>query len=287
MLRVQRGARGALRSHARAGDDHDPLRRAAGGGLREPLPADLYARLFPTGAQATEPPAEDAAAPRPARRGPGARPVLLQPSLHRELGRRRRDVRQPDAGRGAATSRSAPGVAATLPLVDGKISADYQPRLRFFASIPELDQTSHFLGANVELPLGSRIRVRASDAFTRAILEIERRRSRARVLLRPRALHGQRRPCRRRRHLGLADPRRSSKGVCAPPASRSPRPERRASSATTAARCVPDWATIWGRNSGPGGLHLRERAASARPGDRGDGGARGHSDARGARSGRS
>lgn len=139
--------------------------------LREPLPADLYARLFPTGVQATEPPAEDAAA-LAARRGEGLAlgPVLLQPSLLASYV-------DADVTFGSPTPvreqylEIGPGLVATLPLVDGKISADYQPRLRFFESIPELGQTSHFLNANVEFPLGSRIRVRASDAFTRAILE--------------------------------------------------------------------------------------------------------------------
>ncbi len=64
-----------------------------------------------------------------------------------------------------------PGVTATLPVRDGMLSAEYEARLRFLSDIPEVGETSHLLGARLELPLGSRTHVRLSHRFTRATLE--------------------------------------------------------------------------------------------------------------------
>ena len=64
-----------------------------------------------------------------------------------------------------------PGVTATLPVRDGMLSAEYEARLRFLSDIPEVGETSHLLGARLELPLGSRTLVRLGHRFTRATLE--------------------------------------------------------------------------------------------------------------------
>jgi hypothetical protein len=54
---------------------------------------------------------------------------------------------------------------------DGQLSAEYEARLRFFSSIPQVGDPSHFVGARLELPLGARTLVRLSHRFTRATLE--------------------------------------------------------------------------------------------------------------------
>ncbi len=65
----------------------------------------------------------------------------------------------------------APGVTASLPIGQGTLAAEYEPRLRFFSSIPEVGETSHFAAARLELPLGSRTLVRLAHRYTRATLE--------------------------------------------------------------------------------------------------------------------
>ena len=49
----------------------------------------------------------------------------------------------------------APGVTASMPLLQGLLAAEYEPHLRFFSRIPEVKQTSNFAGARLELPVGS------------------------------------------------------------------------------------------------------------------------------------
>ena len=65
----------------------------------------------------------------------------------------------------------APGVTASMPLLNGLLAAEYEPRLRFFSDIPLVNETSHFAGAKLELPVGSRTLVRLGHRYTRAILE--------------------------------------------------------------------------------------------------------------------
>jgi hypothetical protein len=65
----------------------------------------------------------------------------------------------------------APGVTASMPLLQGVLALEYEPRLRFFSDIPEVNETSHFAGARIETAVGSRTLVRVGDRFTRAVLE--------------------------------------------------------------------------------------------------------------------
>jgi hypothetical protein len=64
-----------------------------------------------------------------------------------------------------------PGVTASVPLLDGLLAAEYEPRLRFFSDIPQVNETSHFAAARLEAPVGGRALVRASHRFTSAVLE--------------------------------------------------------------------------------------------------------------------
>jgi hypothetical protein len=139
--------------------------------LRGPATTELYGRLFPTGVQPGEKAAEDAALV-DGKRGEGLAlgPVTFQPFVLATWVDSDLTFNSPTPVR-ERYLQVAPGLTATLPLRDGKVSADYEPRLRFFSSIPELGHTSHFASAKLELPLGTRVVLRAADRFTRALLE--------------------------------------------------------------------------------------------------------------------
>jgi hypothetical protein len=64
-----------------------------------------------------------------------------------------------------------PGVTASMPVKDGLLTAEYEARLRYFSEIPQVGETSHFAGARLDLPLGSRTLVRLSHRYTHATLE--------------------------------------------------------------------------------------------------------------------
>lgn len=64
-----------------------------------------------------------------------------------------------------------PGLVASLPVARGLAGLEYEPRLRFFSDIPQVNETSHFAGAKLELPLGSRSLLRAGYRFSSALLE--------------------------------------------------------------------------------------------------------------------
>jgi hypothetical protein len=136
-----------------------------------PLTPELYGKLFPTGSLENEQPIEDAAA-LAARRGEGLAlgPVRFQPWLNASWV-------QADVTFDTPTPvpehylQVAPGISAQLPLRDGQLAVDYEPRLRFFSSIPELGETTHTLGARLTLPLGTRVVLLGSERFTRAVLE--------------------------------------------------------------------------------------------------------------------
>jgi len=139
--------------------------------LRGPVTPDLYLRLFPAAAQdaGEAPPQEGFAGAGTAGLTIGR--LTLRPYV---------SAAWVDADVLAFASpvpvrdqylQLAPGVTATLPLKDGLLSAEYEPRLRFFSEIPQVGETSHFAGARLELPLGSRTLLRVGHRYTRATLE--------------------------------------------------------------------------------------------------------------------
>ena len=211
--------------------------------LRGAVTPEQYARLFPTGGVAGEAPELDAAAV-DARRGEGLAlgPVELVPFVHAswvdaEVLASTTRSRSP-----SATCSSRPGLTAVLPLLDGRLSADYEPRLRFFSNIPELGHTSHLASAKLELPLGTRVVLRGSERFTRAVLE-------ANVVDPGREYFFDLSPYTANDASLVADVtlgrgcRPSSRAGCGRRVSTPP--PARASSTTTRARCGPAWATIW------------------------------------------
>jgi hypothetical protein len=140
--------------------------------LRGPVTPELYGQLFPTGAQPGATPAEGEAAPSAAQHAEGVAlgRVLLQPALY--VSWVDADVTfqspQPVADRYLQVT---PSLTASTPLRDGQLAVAYEPRLRFFSSIPQLGNTSHFANAKLELPAGARVTLHAAYHFTRALLE--------------------------------------------------------------------------------------------------------------------
>jgi hypothetical protein len=139
--------------------------------LRGPVTPDLYKELFPAGVEAQRPGAEEQVKPAGTAEGIVLGPVTLRPYVAAAF---------VDADIAAFDSpvptrdrylQLAPGVTASMPLLTGLLAAEYEPRLRFFSDIPEVNQTSHFAGAKIEMPLGSRALVRLSERFVRAIVE--------------------------------------------------------------------------------------------------------------------
>jgi hypothetical protein len=64
-----------------------------------------------------------------------------------------------------------PGVTANAPVFTGRLAAEYEPRFRFFSDIPEINETAHFAGARLDLPVGTRTLLRVGHRYTRAVLE--------------------------------------------------------------------------------------------------------------------
>jgi hypothetical protein len=140
--------------------------------LRGPVTPDLYQRLFPTAGSGTGAPGEDEEG---FDRGPGEGlvlgPVTLRPYvsatyINADVLAFENPVPVQDR-----YVQLAPGVTASMPLFGGTLAAEYEPRLRFFSSIPQVGETSHFVGVRLEMPVGSRAFVRLGQRFTTAVLE--------------------------------------------------------------------------------------------------------------------
>jgi hypothetical protein len=140
--------------------------------LRGPVTPDLYKQLFPGGIEPSGSHEEQ-----PEGRGAGAAegilvgPVTLRPYV---------SASWVDADIAAFDNPTptrdqylqvTPGVTASMPFFTGLLAAEYEPRLRFFSKIPQVNDTSQFAGAKIEMPVGSRALVRLSHRFTRAVVE--------------------------------------------------------------------------------------------------------------------
>jgi hypothetical protein len=140
--------------------------------LRGPVTPELYAQLFPTGATgAPAPEEEETGVGRAGGEGIVVGPGTLRPYL---------SASWVDADVLAFEELTpvrdrylqvAPGVTASTPLLHGLLAAEYEPHFRFFSEIPEVKETSHFAGARLELPVGTRTLVRLGHRYTRATLE--------------------------------------------------------------------------------------------------------------------
>ena len=139
--------------------------------LRGPVTPELYQKLFPAGLAETEPEAPVEGFAGGGSEGLRLGRVTLRPYV---------SAAWVDADVLAFSSpvpvrdqylQLAPGVTASAPLRDGSFMAEYEARLRYFSSIPQVGETSHLAGARLELPLGSRTLLRLSHRYTRATLE--------------------------------------------------------------------------------------------------------------------
>lgn len=135
--------------------------------------AELYPRLFPTGAPQTQPQEE---APVELIE-PGQEAGVLVGPFHVRAGL---DARYVDADTfvesTAVPTRDRyvevqPRVEAAAPLGAGRFTLDYAPVFRAFATYDDVNSSSHALGAGLDLPVGSRVTVRAQDRFRSGVLD--------------------------------------------------------------------------------------------------------------------
>ena len=135
--------------------------------------ADLYPRLFPTGAPQTLPeaaPAVDLIEPGP-EAGLPVGPFRLRAAV---------DARYVDADTYVETTavptrdrylEVQPRVEAATPVGEGQFTVDYAPVFRAFATHDQVNSSSHDLGARLQLQLGSRTTLRARDRFRSGVLD--------------------------------------------------------------------------------------------------------------------
>ncbi len=137
-----------------------------------PVTRELYARLFPTGVSGTAAPGEEeAGVGRAGGEGIAVGPATLRPYVSASWVDA--DVLAFDKPTPVRDRylQVAPGVTASMPFLHGLLAAEYEPRLHFFSDIPQVNETSHFAGAKVDLPVGTRALVHLGHRYTRAILE--------------------------------------------------------------------------------------------------------------------
>jgi hypothetical protein len=136
--------------------------------------SELYAQLFPSGAPEAPP---EEAAPLPEVAEPGQEagfalgPFRVRASV---------DARYVDADTfvesSAAPTRDEylevqPRLAAVAPVGEGHFTVDYAPVFRAFATYDQVNSSSHSLGARIDLPVGSRVTLRAADRFRSGVLD--------------------------------------------------------------------------------------------------------------------
>jgi hypothetical protein len=64
-----------------------------------------------------------------------------------------------------------PSLTGEMPFLDGKLVGSYEPRLRSFSSYSEVGTTTHLANASLDLPVGARFTLTASEHFVHGILE--------------------------------------------------------------------------------------------------------------------
>ncbi len=136
--------------------------------------SELYSRLFPTGAP--EAPPEEAVPP----------PEVIEPGQETGVAlgpfrvRASVDARYVDADTFVESTavptkdrylEVQPRVAAAAPVGEGRFTLDYAPVFRAFATYDDVNSSSHALGAGIDLPVGSRVKLRAADRFRSGVLD--------------------------------------------------------------------------------------------------------------------
>ncbi len=136
--------------------------------------SELYPRLFPTGAH--EAPREESV-PLPEVIEPGqdagvaVGPFRVRVSV---------DARYVDADTFVESTavptkdrylEVLPRVAAAAPVGEGRFTLDYAPVFRAFATYDDVNSNSQALGARIDLPVGSRVTLRAGERFRSGVLD--------------------------------------------------------------------------------------------------------------------
>lgn len=135
--------------------------------------AELYPQLFPAGAPQSEPEAPAVAdIPEP---GEDAGAVLGPFRVRLSV-----DARYVDADTFVDTTAEPtqdsylevqPRLYAAAPLGAGAFRLEYGPVFRGFATYDEVNTSSHLLGAGIDLPVGTRLTLRANDRFRSGVLD--------------------------------------------------------------------------------------------------------------------
>jgi hypothetical protein len=139
--------------------------------LRGPVTPELYQRLFPTGTQGAAGPEEEQPVERQGGEGIALGRVTLRPYVSASWVDA--DVLAFDNPVPVRDQylQVAPGATASMPVFDGTLTGEYEPRFRFFSSIPLVSEPSQFAALKYEVPIGSRVFLRLGQRYTSAILE--------------------------------------------------------------------------------------------------------------------
>jgi len=140
--------------------------------LRLKSPSELFGQLFPVPmGDASPPPADTAAAPEIAREGWHLGPLSVKPGLTASYVDADVVTEQSQKTTPDRYLQVGPAVEVVLPIADGSLRASYEPRLRFFSSLPEVDTTTQFANAGLHLPVGPRVIVRGAYHYSHGVLE--------------------------------------------------------------------------------------------------------------------
>jgi hypothetical protein len=138
-------------------------------------PEQLYRKLFPF---APTEPQEATAVEGETRAGPPEPRTLtlgfltLRPALRMSYVRGETTLESAQPVK-ASYFQIQPSLNVTTTLWEGRLGFGYEPYIRGFSSYDLLEQTTHRAAAWLDLPVGTRFRLKATDAFTSGVLETQ------------------------------------------------------------------------------------------------------------------
>jgi hypothetical protein len=133
---------------------------------------ELYAQLFPTGPPQTEAETvEPEAEPLEATQGVPLGPFRVRAGVDVRYNDGDTYVESLDERTRDRYLEVVPRVVAEAPVGDGRISLDYAPALRAFATYDQLNSNSHNLRAGFDAPLGPSVILGVNDTFVSGVLD--------------------------------------------------------------------------------------------------------------------